>query len=692
MAVGLAVAAVLALVGQSAAGICPRLRSPDQALGLSNIKIDITVSFDLVVTPNEVVSNSSYAGVRYVVEDVGDNPNVLVEGIVDLAGIDEALDLKLYRRTFPISIPGLTSGGHDLMLRMTGLPQECYTQGKTQEEGVPFRVEVIPAMLSLLPPVSTIFFTIISRNAVVSLTGGVWIGATLVNGYNPITGWLRLLDTYVVNSMASSGNASIILIMLFITGMVGVLSKSGGAAGVAKLVLQYATTAERGLIATWCTGLCIFFSDSANILVNGNAFRPIAEQLRISRAKLAFVVDCVGACICSIAPFSTWVSYEVGLIGDELGAIAAREGASGGQYIETDAYVMFLKSVPHSFYQLMALAFALMVAASGRDIGPMVAVEAAVRGGKVEDVEENEEAIKEREQDAPKPGVPIRALNGFIPILSMVFTLLVGLFGTGISRTLDQGQPLGFLTVLGNASSYNALLYGSMMGLIMPMIALKVQQIMEPLETLSVWFEGMKTLIEPLFILLGAWSLGQVVRELGLPAYVIQVLGPSVHIGAVPTIAFLISCVISFSTGTSWGTMAIMFPLVIPLMWTLSGVEDLGLDLAGREDRMVQGIGAILGGAVFGDHCSPISDTTILSAIATGCKPIDHVKTQMPYAAIAAGVAIVLGYLMTGMLGPPVIVSVVAGWATLWGILQVFGTPAQPLSASVELEESLAKA
>jgi len=210
---------------------------------------------------------------------------------------------------------------------------------------------------------------------------------------------------------------------------------------------------------------------------------------------------------------------------------------------------------------------------------------------------------------------------------------------------------------------------------------------------------GMKTMIEPLFVLLGAWSLGAVVKELQLPEFVIQILGPAVPLGLVPTLVFLIACVIAFSTGTSFGTMAVLFPLVVPLMWSKSGPPPLGdgLLLAEREQWVIQGVGAILAGAIFGDHCSPISDTTILSALSTGCKATEHVRTQLPYAAIAAFVAIFLGYLPTGLLGVNVFLCLLAGWAALYGILMVLGQPmpifvdgdSQAATSKVELGEAL---
>ena len=193
-----------------------------------------------------------------------------------------------------------------------------------------------------------------------------------------------MLDTYLVGSMANPDNASIILISLFITGMVAVIAKSGGAQGVAKWFIEFAGDSKKGQIAAWCTGCFLFFDDYANILVNGNAFSPIADELRITRAKLAFIIDCSAAAFASIAPFSTWISYEIGLIQDELSTIKRNGEANGTEYISTSAYILLLFSRPYSFYQMMILVSSLMVAASNRDIGPMVAVEMDVRGGQPE--------------------------------------------------------------------------------------------------------------------------------------------------------------------------------------------------------------------------------------------------------------------------------------------------------------------
>jgi len=504
----------------------------------------------------------------------------------------------------------------------------------------------------------------------VSLAGGVWIGATLVHGYNPIVGFLRLLDTYVVSSLADSANATIVLVSFFITGMLAIISKSGGAAGVAVFVTKYARNSKNGQQAAWFTGLALFFDDYANILVNGNAFRPIVDELRISRAKLAFICDCSAAAFASIAPFSTWITFEVGLIEDEIQGINANGGG-----IQTSAYALFLYSVPYSFYQIMMLAFSLIIASSNRDFGPMIETESNVRQGKPEEQDENaEEAEKERQNIAAKPGVPELAMNCFIPIVSVIVSIMVGLVWTGAVNTIADGGSLDLPTIVGNAESYNVLIWSSMMGLIVPMVSLKMQGIMEPMETLQVWFSGMSKLIEPLFVLLGAWSLGTVVKELQLPAFFIQLLGPSVPVGMLPTLVFVIAGIIAFSTGTSFGTMAVMFPLVVPLAWQLSGVENT-VDV--REQVLIQNIGAILGGAIFGDHCSPISDTTILSSMATGCKATEHVRTQLPYALMAGVVAIVFGYFPTAFLGLPQFVCMILGWGALIAITIFLGTPVE---------------
>jgi len=308
----------------------------------------------------------------------------------------------------------------------------------------------------------------------------------------------------------------------------------------------------------------------------------------------------------------------------------------------------------------MILFLPLMIAGLGRDLGPMQATESAVRAGQPEeeDAESKEEAERARQQARPKPGIPALARNGFLPLGTVMLCLILGLFYTNAT--------------FGYPDAVKALIWASMMGLLVPMAALKYQGLMTPSEILHAWITGMQVLIEPIFVLLGAWALGDVVKELQLPAFVVQVLGSSISPGLLPTLVFASACVVAFSTGTSFGTMAVMFPLVIPLMWNAS--SSLGT-VAAREASVVQGIGAILAGAIFGDHCSPISDTTVLSAVACGCKATEHVRTQAPYAGLAAGVAIVFGYLPTGLLGFPVGLSILLGWASLAGLVWVLGTP-----------------
>jgi len=333
-----------------------------------------------------------------------------------------------------------------------------------------------------------------------------------------------------------------------------------------------------------------------------------------------------------------------------------------------EPYLLFLNSLAYSYYPILAILFVFMVASSGRDFGPMHAAERRARERDESD-SENEPlagadiaAIADRDDFGPKPGVKPRALNAILPIAVLLVSVLTGLMVTG------EGD--GFQEIIGSADSYKALVWGSLLGVAVAGITAVGSRALELAETIEAWLSGIKAMLMAMIILILAWSLGSITETLGTANYLMALLGDTLPAGVIPTLVFLLAALIAFATGTSWGTMGILMPLVVPLTW--AAIASDGTADAASMPILYSAISSVLAGAVWGDHCSPISDTTIMSSMASGCDHISHVSTQMPYALLVGAVAVFAGTLPAGF-GMPWWIGMLIGAAALWTVLRIFG-------------------
>ncbi|MCS7081490.1 MAG: Na+/H+ antiporter NhaC family protein [Bacteroidota bacterium] len=524
-------------------------------------------------------------------------------------------------------------------------------------------VRVIPGVLSVLPPLVAILLALLSREVIIALVAGIWLGAVFLFDYDPIGGLYRVLDHFVLKALSESSHLQIILFSMLFGGMVGVIARNGGTRGIASLITRYARTARGGQIAAWLMALVIFFDDYANVLVRGNLMRPITDRLRISREKLSFLVDTGAATVASIFLISTWIGYEVGLIEQGLKLIQWPE----------EAYAVFIQTIPYRFYPIFALILALLVALLGRDIGPMLEAERRARAtGQVlrpgsrpaTDLTESTSPIDDGSR-------PARWYNGLLPILAVLLVGGYGLYTTGMEALRNQGASSYTIgAIISHSDSYRALLWASLSGSLVAILLSVLQRILSLKEALEAWFGGLKAMLLAMLILVLAWSIGAVTEELHTAHYLVDLLRGAIAPHWLPVLVFLTAAAISFATGTSWGTMAIMMPLVIPLAHTLS--LDAGLTLSEQTLILHGVISSVLAGAVFGDHCSPISDTTILSSMSSACDHIDHVKTQLPYALLAAAVGMLLGDIPTAF-GLSPWISIALGTGVLMAFLYLFG-------------------
>jgi Na+/H+ antiporter NhaC len=532
------------------------------------------------------------------------------------------------------------------------------TEGDRRGEA---QIRTIPGLLSILPPLVAIALALTVRQVVFSLVSGIWLGAVFRFDYDLFGGVFRVLDHFVLDAMSERNHVQIILFSLLFGGMVGVITRNGGARGVATAITRLARTAVGGQLAAWGLAFFLFFDDYANILVRGNLMRPITDRLRVSREKLSFLVDTGAATVASIFLISTWIGYEVGLIDQALRSIGS----------DQNAYSLFVRTIPYRFYPLLALAFAFLAIVLRRDLGSMAAAEIrARREGKV--LREGAEPATDLAEGAGfSEDVPARWINGLVPVATILVVGLGGLYLTGTDSLTARGATsYGLGDIVSAADSYVSLLWASLAGCLVAVLASILQRILTLAQAMEAWVQGLKSMVLAMLILVLAWSLGSVTQELHTADYLVQILRGVLSPYWLPVLTFAIASGVAFSTGTSWATMAILMPIVIPLAHTLSG--DAGL-AHGEADRVLLGVvSSVLAGAVFGDHCSPISDTTILSSMASACDHIDHVRTQLPYALIAACVGMAVGDIPTAY-GLSPWISLAAGILILAIILRVFG-------------------
>ena len=532
----------------------------------------------------------------------------------------------------------------------------------------------IPGWLSILPPLLAIALALIYRRVVPALFFGVWVGAMVAIGYTPWAALKGLLDTmqvYLLGALANESHAAIILFSLMIGGMVGIISKNGGTLGIVERLTGWASNSKRGQVVTGVLGVSIFFDDYANTLIVGNTMRPVTDRLRISREKLAYIVDSTAAPISTLAFVTTWIGYQVGLLGT---AIEGIEGFSQG------AYSVFLSSLPYNFYPLLALFFVFLIAYSRYDFGPMHRAEERARetGQVLGEGANVDEAVTEGEELEPPDGTPLRAVNAILPIVVLVGSVLVGLYATGAAAT-EAGASLQ--EIIGAADSYAALMWGSLLG-VLAAAALSIGQgILDLEQTVEAWYEGLKSMLFAMIILVLAWGLSDITEVLHTADYLVSILGDTLAPGVVPAIVFVLAAATAFATGSSWGTMGILMPLVVPLVWAI--LAQNGMTDAAHYHVLYSAVSCVLAGSVWGDHCSPISDTTILSSMASGCDHIEHVRTQLPYALSVGTVAILFGTLPAGF-GMPWWIGLLVGAVLLYGLLRVVGTPVETYTPSKE--------
>jgi Na+/H+ antiporter NhaC len=526
-------------------------------------------------------------------------------------------------------------------------------EGQVGADNPAANVRVIPGWMSLIPPVVAIALALILRSVIPAIFFGLWAAVIVARGFSPSDILLALLDSFqvfVLKALANEDHASVLLFSAMIGGMVGIISKNGGMQGIVNKVIRWACTPRRGQLSVWFLGLAIFFDDYTNTLAVGNSVRPITDRLRISREKVAFIVDSTAAPIAAIAVITTWIGYELGLIADVFSTI---EGATEAPY------TILLNSIPYSFYPILMIVFVFMIAWSGRDFGPMLKAEVRSYNGQGNSYKNTNSAMLD---NTVGDDIPHRAINAILPIVSLVVSCVAGLFISGEGDTLRD--------LLSTGDVYKSLMWGSLISVIVAATLTMAQGIMKLNEVVSAWENGITCMVPPLVILILAWALAETTTALGTANYLVTLANGMLIPEMVPALAFILSAAAAFATGSSWGVMALMLPLIIPVAWSIL-MTDGGVSVDNMH-IIYSTLASVLAGSIWGDHCSPISDTTVLSSLSTDCDHMEHVRTQMPYALTVGLVALLVCTIPTAY-GVPWWLSLPAATLLLAIIVRVFG-------------------
>lgn len=518
----------------------------------------------------------------------------------------------------------------------------------------------MPLWMSVLPPLVAIVMALMIKEVLSSLFVGVLSGAfimALYAGHSPAEalggGLLRVVDTYIVGSVFDADHVKIIVFTLLIGGMVRIITVNGGMQGIVNWLSRKAKSARSGQLMTFLMDLCVFFDDYSNTLVVGNTMRPLTDKLKISREKLSYIVDSTSAPVVAVAFVTTWIGAELSYIQQGIEAVG----------LQTSAYSVFFHSLAYSFYPFLTLAFVLMLILSGRDFGPMLTAE---RNARLAQTKVCESDLAEQKS--------AHVVDALLPLLVLILGTIVGLVITGYDATV-WNSSLGLVSKLsatiGQANSYQSLLWSSILSLLTALVltmargGIKFDKLME--ETI----DGFKTMFNAVVILTMAWSIAMVTKDMHTSEFVSQLLLKwSLSPALVPALTFVLACLIGFSTGTSWGTMAILYPLILPASWLLCQKQGFSVDAS--MPLFYNVVASVMAGSVMGDHCSPISDTTIMSSMASGCNHLSHVSTQIPYAMTVGSAALLLGVVPTAF-GLPSWMAFLIALAVLAAIVRFVG-------------------
>ena len=468
--------------------------------------------------------------------------------------------------------------------------------------------------LSLLPPIVAIVLALITKEVYSSLFIGILVGFILQANFDPILTFDHLVNGFVGNI---GGNAGILIFLVILGTLVALMIRAGGSKAYGDWAVAHIKTKAGALWSTFILAIVLGVDDYFNNLTTGNVMRPVADSHHISRAKLSYMCDATAAPVCIMMPISSWAAAVTGVINnEELG------------------FQIFLRAIPYNYYAVLTMVFIIMMTSLNIDYGPMKTHEDNAAKGDLYTTPERPYADATEMKFNPNGKV----MDLILPVLVLIVCCVAGLLYAGY---LAGGTTI--LTMFASTDAFFALPFGATIAIIIDMIYFAIRRSMSFTELMDCLPEGFKQMVPAILILCMAWTISGVTRDgLGAPEFVanfVETLGPGLH-NFLPAVVFIIACGLGFATGTSWGTFGILLPIVLEV-FTPGGFDNLTAETLNEVPILMVGIGATLGGAVMGDHCSPISDTTIMASTGAQCYHLNHVATQLPYAVTVAAVCFV---------------------------------------------------
>ncbi|MEY8493967.1 Na+/H+ antiporter NhaC family protein [Lachnospiraceae bacterium 29-91] len=505
--------------------------------------------------------------------------------------------------------------------------------------------EYVPSMYasfwSLIPPVVAIVLALITKEVYSSLFVGILIGGVFYSGFTFERTLTHVFQDGIIGSLSDAYNVGILVFLVLLGILVCMMNQAGGSAAFGRWASEHIKSRVGAQLATVLLGVLIFIDDYFNCLTVGSVMRPVTDKHNVSRAKLAYLIDATAAPICIIAPISSWAAAVTGFVEGE------------------DGLSIFIRAIPYNFYALLTIVMMIALTIMGADYGLMRKHEENALKGDLYTTPDRPYANAEEEESNPKGGV----IDLVFPIIVLIFCCVIGMIYTG-----GFFEGAGFVEAFSGSDASVGLMLGSFFAFIITIVFYAVRKVLKFSESMACIPEGFKAMVSPILILTLAWTLKAMTDSLGADVFVAEIVKSSSGglVNLLPAIIFLVGCFLAFATGTSWGTFGILIPIVVEAF------------SATNETMMIISISACMAGAVCGDHCSPISDTTIMASAGAQCNHVNHVSTQLPYAVTVAAVSCVT-YIIAGFAQTPLIPLVI-------GVLLMIGVLYVMKSKSADLE------
>ena len=506
-----------------------------------------------------------------------------------------------------------------LLLMAVMLPMAAFAEG-----GDAAQPAVYATFWSLVPPIVAIALALITKEVYSSLFVGILIGGLLYAGGNPEGTVLHVFSDGIVSVLSDPYNVGILIFLVILGSIVAMMNKAGGSAAFGRWASSKIKTPAGAQLATIALGVLIFIDDYFNCLTVGSVMRPVTDKQNVSRAKLAYLIDATAAPVCIIAPISSWAAAVAGFVEGE------------------DGFSLFIRAIPYNYYALLTIVMMVGMVLMHEEYGPMALHEANARKGDLFTTGNHPyEAMDEEVAEAGDNG---HVADLVIPIFSLIVCCVIGMIYTG-----GFFEGADFVTAFSKSDASVGLALGGFFGLVITVVLYMIRRVMKFRDLMACLPEGFKAMVPAILILTFAWSLKAMTDSLGAKEYVAALVKASTgsFVSLLPAIIFLVGCFLAFATGTSWGTFGILIPIVVDAF------------SATDPQLMIIAISACMAGAVCGDHCSPISDTTIMASAGAQCEHVNHVSTQLPYAITAAAVSCV-SYIVAGYVRNVVISLIVA--------------------------------